>query len=168
MQRLFEVAPEDQEEADRVLDNYLKKRVRDMMYQGRVDAVKEYYRTLKQELDNKLACPIVLEYEQYLKCKIKWCHPDVWPELCRYWCSKEFLDARMRGQKARCNSDDAAQNHGGSRPFTETQQVLATVSSHVGSESTNNSIDVDGHDGEGLGRAHMNDSNHQSANNASV
>ncbi|CAN6352221.1 unnamed protein product, partial [Urochloa humidicola] len=30
--RLFEVAAEDQEEADRVLENYLKKRVRDMMY----------------------------------------------------------------------------------------------------------------------------------------
>ncbi|CAN6252689.1 unnamed protein product [Urochloa humidicola] len=33
----------------------------------------------------------------------------------------------MRGQKAPCNSDDAAQNHGGSRPFTETQQVLETT-----------------------------------------
>jgi hypothetical protein len=43
MQRLFQVE-EDQAEADRVLDNYLKKRVRDMMYQARVDCVKAYYR----------------------------------------------------------------------------------------------------------------------------
>ncbi|CAN6335189.1 unnamed protein product, partial [Urochloa humidicola] len=97
-----------------------------MMYQGRVEAVKAYYKTLNQELDDKLARPIVLEYEQYLKGKVSWCTPEVYPELCRYWCSKEFLDARMRGQNARLNSD-AVQNHGGSRPFTETQQVLETM-----------------------------------------
>ena len=91
MQRLFKVAEEDQEEADHILETYLKKRVRDMMYQACVEAVKEYYRTLGQELDDKLAYPIELEYDRYLKSKIKWCPAKVWPELCRYWCSKEFL-----------------------------------------------------------------------------
>ncbi|CAL5066404.1 unnamed protein product [Urochloa decumbens] len=47
-------------------------------------------------------------------------------------------------------------------------QAIATGSSHVGSESTNNSMDADGHDGEGLGRAHMDDNNHHSGNNACV
>jgi len=40
MQRLFQVNEEDQAEADRVLDNYLKKKVRDIMYQARVGCVK--------------------------------------------------------------------------------------------------------------------------------
>ena len=43
MQRLFQVNEEDQAEADRVLDNYLKKKVRDIMYQACVDCVKAYY-----------------------------------------------------------------------------------------------------------------------------
>nr|TKV97755.1 hypothetical protein SEVIR_9G516100v2 [Setaria viridis] len=67
-----------QEEADRFLETYLQKRVRDMMYQARVDAVKVYSGV-----------------------KLK----------------------RKRGQDARLNSDDTAQNHGGSRPFIETQQT---------------------------------------------
>ncbi|CAL4896303.1 unnamed protein product [Urochloa decumbens] len=62
--------------------------------------------------------------------KIKWVDDEVWPELCRYWCSQDFLKQRKRGQLARLaglNSDDIAQNHGGSRPFIETQQVLETM-----------------------------------------
>jgi len=43
MQRLFEVAEDKQQEADRVLEIYLKKRVSDVMYQARVDSVKVYY-----------------------------------------------------------------------------------------------------------------------------
>jgi len=127
MQRLFKVAEEDQEEAGRILETYLKKRVKDMMYQARVEAVKEYYRTLGEELDDKLACPIELEYDRYLKGKIKWCPAEVWPELCRYWCSKEFLAKRKRGQKARLESDDIVQNHEGSRPFTKTQQHIVCM-----------------------------------------
>jgi hypothetical protein len=53
MQRLFQVE-EDQAEVDRVLDNYLKKRVRDMMYQARVDCVKAYYRKRGESLDDTL------------------------------------------------------------------------------------------------------------------
>ena len=43
MQHLFEVAEDKQQEADRVLEIYLKKRVSDVMYQACVDSVKVYY-----------------------------------------------------------------------------------------------------------------------------
>ena len=66
MQRLFEVAEDKQQEADRVLEIYLKKRVSDVMYQARVDSVKVYYAKRDQILDDTLARPIELEYEQYL------------------------------------------------------------------------------------------------------
>lgn len=123
--RLFDVKSEDDEEADRVFDNYVRKKVRDMMYQARVDAVKMYYdKKLNQKLDDKLARPIELKYEEYLGGKLKWCSKAVWPYLCRYWCSEEFLIKRKRGQESRLGSDDIAQNHGGSRPFGETRQVL--------------------------------------------
>jgi len=50
--------------------------------------------------------------------------------------------------------------------------MQASGSSHVGLESTNNSIDVDGHNGEDLCGPHIDNniaaSNDQSANNASV
>ena len=121
LQHSFEVAREDQEEADRVLDNYLNKRVRDMMYQVHVDYVKEYYRTIGEPLDDTLARPIVLKYEQYLQGQIKWFDDAVWPKLCSYWCSDEFKGKRKTGLECRSSSTDIAQNHGGSRPFTETQ-----------------------------------------------
>jgi hypothetical protein len=48
----------------------------------------------------------------------------VWLELCLYWCSKHFFLAQQRrGEKARLLDSDIAQNHGGSRPFTETQHI---------------------------------------------
>lgn len=123
--RLFEVNIGKEEEADRVLDTYLKKRVKDMMYQARVDAVKVYYmKKLNQKIDDKLARPIELNYEEYLDGKQKWCSNAVWPKLCRYWCSENFLKKRKRGQESRFSSDDIAQNHGGSRPFGETRQIL--------------------------------------------
>ncbi|WVZ98265.1 hypothetical protein U9M48_043730 [Paspalum notatum var. saurae] len=71
-QRLFEVAREDQDEADRVLDNYLKKKVRDIMYQARVDCVKKHYRDIGEPLDDIQARPILLEYQQYLNAKLNW------------------------------------------------------------------------------------------------
>ena len=126
MQRLFEVAEDKQQEADRVLEIYLKKRVSDVMYQARVDSVKVYYGKRDQILDDALARPIELEYEQYLDDRLKWCNDEVWPKLCRYWCSEEFKIKRRRGQACRLSCEDAAQNHGGSRPFTETQQVLVS------------------------------------------
>jgi tRNA A37 N6-isopentenylltransferase MiaA len=81
MQRLFQVE-EDQAEADRVLDNYLKKRVRDMMYQARVDCVKAYYRKRGESLDDTLASTMELEYEQYKVGMLEWFNDAVWPVLC--------------------------------------------------------------------------------------
>ena len=72
MQRLFQVNEEDQAEADRVLDNYLKKKVRDIMYQARVDCVKAYYRKRGESLDDTLARTIELEYEQYKVVRLDW------------------------------------------------------------------------------------------------
>ncbi|CAN6373435.1 unnamed protein product [Urochloa humidicola] len=77
-----------------------------------------------QKLDDTLARPILLEYEQYLEGRLPWCNDEVWPELCRYWCSADFLSKRKIGQACHLGGEDNAQNHGGSRPFTHTQQVL--------------------------------------------
>lgn len=119
------VRVEDQEEADRVLENYLRKRVRDMIHQARVDAVKVYYHKMQnQTLDDALARPIELDYEQYMHGQLEWCKDEVWPYLCSYWCSDDFKLKRKRGQECRLRAEEIAQNHGGSRPFTETQQVL--------------------------------------------
>ena len=107
------------------LENYVRKKVKDILYQARVDAVKVYYKdVLKQNLDDKLARPIELTYEQYLNGRVKWCKRAAWPSLCRYWCSEEFLTKRKRGQESWLSSDDIAQNRGGSKPFGETRQLL--------------------------------------------
>jgi hypothetical protein len=45
---------------DGILETYLKKLVRDMMYQARVEAGNGYYTILGQQLDDKQACPIEL------------------------------------------------------------------------------------------------------------
>jgi hypothetical protein len=61
---LFQVIEGHEQHADRVLEECLKKRVRDMMYQVRVDAVKEYYSKVKHiQIKNAVACHIELEYE---------------------------------------------------------------------------------------------------------
>ena len=126
MQRLFEVSIDDQAEADRVLEKYLKKRVKDLLSQSCVDCVKEYYRdpNTLETIDDAHARPIQLQYEQYLAGRLKWCSDEVWPRLCAYWCTDDFKLKRARAQECRFKSQDIAQNHGGSRPFTETQQFL--------------------------------------------
>ena len=121
---MFEVSINDKEEADLVFENYVVDRVKQMMYQARVDAVKEYYRKQGEDIDDVLARPRELQYEQYLDGKIWWCNDIVWPHLCRNWCTEQFKTKRKRGQEARLKSDDAAQNRGGSRPYMETQQYL--------------------------------------------
>lgn len=94
---LFEVHVKDDEDpdkvdddADRVLDNYAMKKVRDMMYQLRVDAVKFYFEKQGERLDDTSACSKELEYAQYLDCRIPWLKEHAWPHLCAYWCSKTF------------------------------------------------------------------------------
>ena len=62
MQRLFQAAAGDRQDADYVLEACLKKRVRNMMYQVHVDAVKEYYKEIKHiEIKDAVACHIDLE-----------------------------------------------------------------------------------------------------------
>jgi hypothetical protein len=76
---LFQVPAQDQQEADCVLEKLLKKRVTNMMYQVRVDAVKEYYREIKHiEINDAVACPTDLEYEQYKQGKLKWLNDELW------------------------------------------------------------------------------------------
>ncbi len=112
------------EEADRVLENYCRRKVKDILYQLRVDAVKMYYDKQGEVIDDTLARPRELEYEQYLDNRVEWCNEEAWPQLCRYWCSQTFKKKRKIGQESRLKSADIAQNHGGSRPFVETQQFL--------------------------------------------
>ena len=126
MQHLFEVVEDKQHEVDRVLEIYLKNRVSDMMYQAHVDSIKVYNAKRDQILDDTLARPIEHEYEQYFGWPAKWCNDEVWPELCCFWCSEEFKINRKRGQACRLSGEDTTQNHGGSRPFTETQHVLVS------------------------------------------
>ena len=91
MQHLFKVSEDDEAKADRVLENYASDRVKQMMYNARVDAVKEYYKKQGEEIDDTLARPRELEYEQYLIGRIWWCNEQVWPHLCRNWCSDQIL-----------------------------------------------------------------------------
>jgi hypothetical protein len=110
MQRLFQVAGGDQQEADCVLEGCLKKRVKDMMYQVQVDAVKEYYREIKHiEIKYVVACHIDLDYEQYKLGKLEWLNDEVWLYLCAYWCSDEFKLKRKRRQTSRSSNEDIAQ-----------------------------------------------------------
>ena len=122
--RCFEVAEANRVEADRILESYARRKVKDILYQARVDAVKIYYDDQGEELDDKLACARELTLEQYLASRVDWFSPTVWPHICSYWCSKEFKEARRRAQKSRLQSEDVAQNRGGSRPFTECRQFL--------------------------------------------
>jgi hypothetical protein len=93
MQCLFQVAAGDQQDADRVLEACLKKRVRNMMYQVRVDAVKKYYNKMKhRDIKDPVACHIDLEYEQYKEGKFEWLNDEVWLLLCDYWCSDEYKE----------------------------------------------------------------------------
>ena len=128
VQRLFQVPEGDQQAADCVLEACLKRRVRNMMYQVRVDAVKKYYWEIKHlAIKKAVACHIDLEYEQYKQGKLEGFSDEVWPLLCAYWCSDEYKVKRKRGQTSRLSNEDIAQNRGGSRPFTKTQQVLVCM-----------------------------------------
>lgn len=46
----FKVGEDDEAKADRVLENYGSDRVKQMMYNARVDAVKEYYKNKERRL----------------------------------------------------------------------------------------------------------------------
>ena len=111
MQRLFQVAARDQQDADCVLEGLLKKSVKDMMYQVRVDAVKQYYWEIKHiEIKDAIACHIDLEYEQYKQGKLRWLNDEVWLLLCAYRCSYDYKVKRKRGQTSSSSNEDISQN----------------------------------------------------------
>lgn len=125
--RLFTVADEHKREAARVLENYCRKRVRNIMYQVRVDAVKLHYENQGEILDDTLACRRELDENEYLNVRVEWCKKDVWPLLAAYWDSAEFKEKRSKAQDSCFGSENNAQNRGGSRPFTETQQYIEAI-----------------------------------------
>lgn len=105
--------------ADRNLDAYLVKRVSDLIYQTRLDAVK-----IHAKCDDNQACTIHLTEEEYINSRLDWCAQDAWNFLSKYWTSERYMEKRKVAQASRLKSEDAAQNRGGSRPFGETQQLL--------------------------------------------
>jgi len=105
--------------ADRNLETYLAKRVSDLIYQARLDAVK-----IHKDCDDNQARAIHLTEEQYIASKLWWCDNDDWVFLSKYWTSKEYKTKRKAAQASRLKSVDVAQNRGGSRPWGETQQLL--------------------------------------------
>ena len=128
MQSLFSTREELQDEADRVLENYADKRVNDIMYQLRVDAVKEYFwKKHGEELDDALARSYELEEQQYLDGFVEWAGEEAWPLLCSHWSGDQFLQKRKKAQESRLKSENDARNRGGSRPYTETQQWLVSI-----------------------------------------
>ncbi|EEC73368.1 hypothetical protein OsI_07601 [Oryza sativa Indica Group] len=126
MQRLFSTREELKAEANRVLQQYANKRVNDMMYQLRVDAVKLYFFKVRGEkIKDEVARTIELSDEEYLLARVEWVSESDWPSLCHHWDTEQYLEKRKKAQDSRLQSEDDSRNRGGSRPFTETQQWLA-------------------------------------------
>uniref|UniRef100_A0A0E0C280 Uncharacterized protein n=1 Tax=Oryza meridionalis TaxID=40149 RepID=A0A0E0C280_9ORYZ len=149
----FCVSEADKVEADRVLENYAAKLVRQMMYQLLVDFVKVYHDKIGEEIDDALARPKELEVDEYKDGPIDWCRDNEFSYLVDYWCTEEFKAKRKSGQQARLNSEDVAQNRGGSRPFIETQQYMgvkfgpATLNTFSAMKTGFKNIDNDGNIG---------------------
>jgi len=93
--------------ADRNLETYLAKRVSDLIYQARLDAVK-----IHEDCDDNQARAIHLTEEQYIASKLWWCDNDAWVFLSKYWTSKEYKTKRKAAQASRLKSVDVAQNKG--------------------------------------------------------
>ena len=101
--------------ADRNLEAYLVKRVSDLIYQARLDAVK-----IHEDYDDNQARTIHLTEEQYITSKLSWS----WVFLSKHWTYEEYKTKRKAAQASRLKSEDVAQNRGGSRSWGETQQLL--------------------------------------------
>ncbi|CAN6347709.1 unnamed protein product [Urochloa humidicola] len=117
---VFRVARGHVRKANRNLENYLAKRVSDMMYRARIDAIKDHEGCNDAEATN-----ILLTEEEFISCRQDWCPMDAWALLAKHWASKDCQDKRLVAQNARAKgAKDSAQNRGGSRPWAETQQFL--------------------------------------------
>ena len=77
-----------------------------------------------EECDDTRARTIELTEEQYLTCRLEWCNKATWAWFSKYWTTDEYKRKRQRAQESCMSSEDNAQNRGGSRNFTETQQLL--------------------------------------------
>jgi len=121
---LFTVNLKHRAAAARILEAYLVKRVTNMVYQLRLDAVKVYFNKRKEECDDIRARTIELTEEQYLASQVEWCNKATWAWFSKYWVSDEYKRKRLKAQESCMNSEDTAQNRGGSQNFSETQQLL--------------------------------------------
>jgi hypothetical protein len=124
MQNLFTVHPNHRREAEKNLEIYLGKRVTNMIYQLRLESVKMFFHDKGEDCDDRRARTIELTEAEYLSARIEWCNKTVWAWFSKYWTSDEYKEKRLRAQQACMSSEDPAQNRGGSRNFTETQQFL--------------------------------------------
>ena len=66
-------------QADRKLDEYLQKRVYDLIYQAHLDAVKFH-----AKCDDNQARTIHLIEEECINSKLAWCAQDAWCYLSKY------------------------------------------------------------------------------------
>ncbi|CAD6338275.1 unnamed protein product [Miscanthus lutarioriparius] len=120
----FTSHPRHRARAAKNLENYLVKRVTNMMYQVRLEAVKKWCHRNNKDCDDTRARTIELTEEQYLTCRVEWCNGVVWALLAKYWTSDEYKKKRCRGQQSRMSCDDPAQNRGDSRNFCKDTTVL--------------------------------------------
>ena len=90
MQSLFTVNLKQRAAAARILEAYLVKRVTNMVYQLRLDAVKVYFNKRKEECDDIRARTIELTEEQYLASRVEWCNKATWAWFSKYWVSDEY------------------------------------------------------------------------------
>jgi len=124
MQKLFTVQLRHRVPADKILEAYLVRRVSNMVYQLRLEAVKMYFHLRDETCDDTRARTIELTEERYLTCRLEWCSKSTWAWFCKYWNSDEYKRKRKIAQDCCMSSEDNAQNRGGSRNFLETQQLL--------------------------------------------
>ena len=129
--KLADDTPEQQVEADRVLENLARKQLKQMMYQARKDAVKKYCNEIADEpITDSQACHKLLTKSQYVQGRPEWCKDaEAWESLCEYWCSEKYLHKRGLGilsRKSATSSDEVAQNNGGSQNFICTKEVIVS------------------------------------------
>jgi len=103
---IYSVEDELMPRAEYVLDRLAAKQCRNMMYELRVDAVKEYYDMyLQQRIKDSEACQKLLRQAQYAKVKPDWISEAAWRAICAYWCSPEYFKKRRLAQDSRNQVD---------------------------------------------------------------
>ncbi|CAN6362398.1 unnamed protein product [Urochloa humidicola] len=95
-----------------------------MVYQLRLEAIKMYFHKRDEKCDDTRARTIELTEQQYLTCRLEWCNKASWAWFSQYWTTDEYKKKRQTAQDCCMSTEDKAQNRGGSRNFTETQQLL--------------------------------------------